>query len=256
MRKNQKLFLALGSLFVLLGATLPLQPQVLRKKNLPVTAEPAVTTRKPTDQVTAEQPAATTRRPNDDVIAEPRARTRRRTDEIIARPPEPEIHVFEKPRYMDDRLDWCLNWGFNCGEPAARKFCHRRRYEDVKAFEPEVVGQSEQTRLMGSDQVCNADFCTSFSYITCSGPIWHNRVFQNPKWNEERLDACLMPGGYCGGRQAADKFCGSEGFMDALDFTLDREPDRNKTRFSATNAICERGCRGFQEIICRDPINR
>lgn len=229
MQKSRKMLVVLGSLFVLLAVTLPLQPQVLRRKNSPVRAEPP-------------PPPATTRVPNDQVVApapeEPKV--------------EPESRTYQQPRYQDDRLDYCLNWGYNCGRPAALAFCHRRRFEDVKAFEAELVGRSAQTRLMGNDQVCNADFCTAFAYITCSGPIGMDRVFANPEWKGYRLDACLVPGGYCGGRQAADRFCAAKGFWDSLDSTLDREPRNTPTLSIGTGAVCERGCKGFQQIICRN----
>lgn len=223
MQKNRRMFVVLGGLLVLLVTTLPLRPQVLRKKNAPVTAEPPVTT------------------------------TRKPTDQIIAPPPKEEVEsrTYEKPRYMDDRLDWCLNWGYNCGKPAALAFCHRRRFEDATAFEAEVVGRSAQTRVMGTDQVCNGDLCTAFASITCSGRIGTDRVFANPAWKGYRLDACLVPGGYCGGRQAADRFCANNGFSDSLDSTPDREPGNTPTRSIGTDAICEKGCKGFQQIICR-----
>lgn len=239
MQKSKKVFVVLGSLFLLLGATLPLQPQVLRKKNLPVQADP---------------PVATPKVPTEQVIAPPAARTRVPTERVIELPAkeEPESRTFEKPRYLDDRLDWCLNWGYNCGKPAALAFCHRRRFEEATAFEAEVVGRSAQTRVMGNDQVCNGDSCTAFSYITCTRPISTDRVFANPKWEGSRLDVCLVPGGYCGGKQAADRFCGSKGFADSLDATPDREPGNTRTRSIGTGAICERGCKGFQQIICNN----
>lgn len=226
MRKNHKMFVVFGVLFLLLAATLPLQPQVLRKRNAPITAERPVETKKPTDLV-VERPEAPTVEP-------------------------PESKTFQQPRYLDDRLDWCLNFGYNCGKPAALAFCHRRRFEDATAFEAELVGRSAQTRLMGSDQVCNGDFCTAFAFITCSGPIPMDRVFANPEWKGYRLDACLVPGGYCGGRQAADRFCADKGFADSLDSTLDREPGYAPTRSIGTGAICQTGCKGFQQIICRN----
>jgi hypothetical protein len=239
MKKNQKIFVALGSVLLLLGTTLPLRPQVLRKKNLPVQADP---------------PVATPKVPTEQVIAPPAARTRVPTERVIELPAkeEPESRTYEKPRYMDDRLDWCLNWGFNCGKPAAVAFCHRRRFEEATAFEAEVVGRSAQTRVMGTDLICNADFCTAFSYITCSGPIGMDRVFANPEWKGYRLDVCLVPGGYCGGRQAADRFCAANGFWDSLDSTPDREPGKTPTRSAGTGEICEKGCKGFQQIICRN----
>ena len=223
MNAKRKIFVVLGSLFLFVVGTLPLHPQVPRRRNAPITSEPPATPKKPTDLV-VERPDP---------------------------PAEPESRTYEKPRYMDDRLDWCLNWGFNCGKAAATAFCHRRRFENVTAFEPELIGPSAPTRLMGSDQVCNGDNCTGFAYITCSGPISMDRVFANPEWDGYRLDVCLMPGGYCGGTQAADRFCSQRGFSDSLDSTPDRDARNSPTRFSGTGEICRTGCKGFQQIICR-----
>ena len=183
MNKNQQMFVVLGSLVVMLATTLPLQPQVLRKRNSPVAADP---------------PPATTKKPTDQVVADPPATTRKRTDQMIDVPEAPNVEsrTFKQPRYLDDRLDWCVKWGFECGKPAALAFCHRRRFEDATAFEAEVVGRSAQTRLLGSEQVCNADFCTAFSYITCSGPIGTDRVFANPTYKGYRLDVCWLGKGY------------------------------------------------------------
>jgi hypothetical protein len=89
--------------------------------------------------------------------------------------------TFNKPRYNNDRLDWCLTWAANCGKPAAVTFCNRRRFTDALVFRAEVVGKSAQTRLLGSNEVCNGhDFCTAFAYITCTGEIESHRVFTNP----------------------------------------------------------------------------
>lgn len=225
MLKCQRMFVGFGSLLVLLGVTLPLQPQVLRKKSAPVTAgQPAVTTKKPTEQVVAapEQPAK----------------------------PETETRTFQQPRLYDDRLDFCMKWGADCGRPVAVAFCQRRRFENVTAFEPEVVGRSAQTRLMGTDQVCNADFCTAFSYITCSDPIASDRVFANPEWKGYRLDVCWLGTGYCG-KWSADAFCKAQGFAESLASTPDREPGNVQTRAIGNNQICENNCRGYQQIICK-----
>jgi hypothetical protein len=158
--------------------------------------------------------------------------------------------VFKRPRYRDDRLDWCFNWGTLCGKPAAVAFCHSRRFEDAAAFSAEVVGTSAQTRLIGSNQVCNGPKCTAFAAITCTRPIPGSRVFANPVWKGYRLDACLNWGTDCG-MPAADAFCRAKGFTGALDAKLDAEAGYASTRLIGTDKICTgSGCTGFQQIIC------
>lgn len=223
MQELQKICVAFGSVVLLLGATLSVQPQVVRRKNLPVTAEP--------------ERKATTRIPSDQVVAAPEE-------------PSAESKTFQQPRYLDDRLDWCMKWGSDCGKPVAEAFCRRRRYENVTAFEAEVVGRSAQTRLIGTDQLCNGDNCTSFSFITCSAPIGMERVFGNPTWKGYRLDVCWLGTGYCG-KWSADAFCRAKGFSESLDSTPDREPGNTPTRAIGNNQICEKGCKGYQQIICK-----
>lgn len=159
--------------------------------------------------------------------------------------------TYNKPRYMDDRLDWCLTWATDCGRPAALFFCNRRRFEDVADFGPDQVGRSAQTRLIGSGQVCNGDFCTAFSHITCKGPISSNRVFGNPVWKEHRLDLCREWATNCG-KPAADAFCREKSFTESMHYVPDPEPGRSTTRVIGTDQICSgRFCTGFQQIICR-----
>ena len=99
MQELQKICVAFGSVVLLLGATLSVQPQVVRRKNLPVTAEP--------------ERKATTRIPSDQVVAAPEE-------------PSAESKTFQQPRYLDDRLDWCMKWGSDCGKPVAEAFCRPR----------------------------------------------------------------------------------------------------------------------------------
>lgn len=160
--------------------------------------------------------------------------------------------TYNKPRYGDTRLDWCLTWGTDCGRPAALDFCHRRRYADVVVFRAEKVGKSEPTTLIGSNQVCSGhDFCTAFAYITCTGPIPTERVFANPVWKDRRLDVCLRWGADCG-KPAADAFCRANGYSDALHAVPDAKPGYASTRVISRDQICDKPfCRGFQQIICR-----
>ena len=167
-------------------------------------------------------------------------------------PAAAEDKTYNKPRYRDARLDWCVTWGTDCGRPAALEFCYRRRYADVRVFRAEKVGKSEPTRLIGSNQACSGhDFCTAFAYITCTGPIPAGRVFANPVWKDRRLDVCLRFGADCG-KPAADAFCRAKGYSDALHAVPDAEAGYATTRVIGSDQICDKPfCRGFQQIICR-----
>jgi hypothetical protein len=160
--------------------------------------------------------------------------------------------TFNAPRHNDLRLDWCLTWGTNCGKPAAVAFCNRRRYEDVVVFRAEVMGRSEPTSLIGTNEVCNGhDFCTAFAYITCTGPIPRERVFANPAWGGYRLDNCREWGTNCG-RPAADEFCRAKGYSYAMQSTVDPDPGYSKTKVISSGQVCDAPfCKGFQQIICR-----
>lgn len=163
-----------------------------------------------------------------------------------------EEHTYSKPRWFDERLDWCLNWGTECGQPAADNFCKRRRFTGARDFEADPnIGHSEPTRVSGTNQVCNQSFCTGFKFITCYGRIPRKRVFANPVWKGYRLDSCLTWGTDCG-KPAADAYCRSNGFSSSFYFVLDAEPGYAHTRLIGTDQICDQNfCVGFQGITCQ-----
>ena len=33
--------------------------------------------------------------------------------------------TFREPKIDGTRVDWCLSWGTDCGQPAANEFCRR-----------------------------------------------------------------------------------------------------------------------------------
>jgi hypothetical protein len=157
---------------------------------------------------------------------------------------------FTQPRWIEDRLDWCLTWGTDCGKPAADNFCKHRRFSGASAFAADPgVGH---TRVSGTNQVCDGSFCTGFKFITCTGPLpSHEQNFTQPRWIEDRLDWCLTWGTDCG-KPAADAFCRSQGFTDSFFSVADPEPGRSSTRLIGTDQICDQNfCVGFQMIICQ-----
>lgn len=84
-----------------------------------------------------------------------------------ARPDQEE--VFMKPKYNGKRLDICVNWGVDCGQPAADAFCQMEGWAGAKSFAiSEDIGASNPTRLIGTGAICDQDFCDGFTSITCA----------------------------------------------------------------------------------------
>lgn len=65
------------------------------------------------------------------------------------------------------RLDWCLEWANNCGEPAADAFCKSKG--KAKAVNFTQKPNAGLTVVISSKRICNAPACTAFANITCGG---------------------------------------------------------------------------------------
>jgi hypothetical protein len=79
----------------------------------------------------------------------------------------PPDQVKADPVWKGHRLDACLTWATNCGKPAADAYCRKQGYTEsfYSVLDPEP-GRST-TRLIGTDQICSASFCTGFQMILC-----------------------------------------------------------------------------------------
>jgi hypothetical protein len=76
---------------------------------------------------------------------------------------------FYAPMWNGLRLDWCLVWGGQCGEPAATEFCRQSGYTKATAWEPAVdVGTQTPTFVIGTGQTCNEPGCDGFTSISCA----------------------------------------------------------------------------------------
>jgi hypothetical protein len=195
-------------------------------------------------------------RPGDHVCVPPLTRGRTASDNRqaanrFARNPENpalEEKFFAEPRYFDQRLDNCLTWGANCGQPPADHFCRNRFHTRARAFETVRVSP---TKLIGTGQDCSGPNCVGYLYIACDGHIGGERVFANPAWQDRRLDNCLQWGQNCG-KPPADRFCQAKGFSSAFHWVVDHEPSRAPTIVMGTGQICNTGgCRGYGMIICQ-----
>lgn len=83
-----------------------------------------------------------------------------------------ETHKFKEPRLVPGgpRIDWCLNWGTDCGEEAADAFCRRQGYaRAVEGGFKKDPGVSTVTLVQGSGRTCDGRdrHCDSFKRIKC-----------------------------------------------------------------------------------------
>lgn len=83
--------------------------------------------------------------------------------------PDPVTKVYEKPKLNGNRLDLCVDWGVDCGQPAANAFCVSKGYSVASDYVvAENIGGSSPTRLIGTGAVCDQGYCDGFKEITCS----------------------------------------------------------------------------------------
>ncbi|MCP4319300.1 MAG: hypothetical protein GY789_25775 [Hyphomicrobiales bacterium] len=77
---------------------------------------------------------------------------------------------FRYPQVNNVRLDWCRNWGSNCGEPAANLFCQDMGFARANRFViDDTTGKKGIPSLVfGDGRVCNARYCNAFKLIACT----------------------------------------------------------------------------------------
>jgi hypothetical protein len=79
-----------------------------------------------------------------------------------------------------------------------------------------------------------------------------DRVYNEPRWFDDRLDWCLDRATNCG-KPVADAFCKRRRYTSAIDFRIAENIGR--TRIMNTNETCDSpGCDGFQYIKCTGQI--
>lgn len=167
-----------------------------------------------------------------------------------------QSQVFELPRINGTLLDWCYNWGAECGKPAADRFCVLNDYAEAVDFGEKPGPLGEPTMLISDGRLCEADDCGTFEYIACEGnpgtvtppePAVTTR-FEAPAFNGIRLDWCYEFAAQCG-EASADRFCSSQGFAGASAWQIEENVGHSITL--ATGKECVDGtCDGFTYIDC------
>jgi hypothetical protein len=124
--------------------------------------------------------------------------------------------TFVSPKIGPNRLDFCLNWGSGCGEPAATAWCQSKGFN--KSIDSEMdadIGASSPTRLIATGAVCDQPYCDGFTFITCASalapppplpppplpPATAKQIFFKPRYN-------------------ADAWCEDQGFDEAIKFKI------------------------------------
>ncbi len=90
--------------------------------------------------------------------------------------------IFCDPAIQGYRLDWCLHWADQCGEPAATTWCRTKGYERATQWNEAVdIGSSSATYVIGDARVCDLQFCDGFSMIECTGATTSSTPSGAPK---------------------------------------------------------------------------
>ncbi len=74
---------------------------------------------------------------------------------------------FFNPTIRDFRLDFCRNWGAQCGQPAADLFCLEKGFERAVFWQPSGPAGT-RTLVFGDGRLCSGPQCSSFSVIHCA----------------------------------------------------------------------------------------
>ena len=193
-----------------------------------------------------------------------------------------DTRTFPKPKAGPYRVDWCLQWGTACGQPAADKFCLSNGYANATDFDqaPSVntLVPPVATIVQGTGQVCSAatgaPHCDGFAQITCirldlpappppmpppppggaGGPGTIYKTYFKPKYHGMRLGYCESLGGACG-QDPADAYCDVKGFDDAASYIPSPPLPPGTTRFIGDEQVCLGPiCKSFIKIVCeREP---
>jgi hypothetical protein len=87
--------------------------------------------------------------------------------------PIPSERVFANPVWNGHRLDVCLQWGANCGKPAADAFCRKNGFSESLHAESDAEAGRGTTRVIGTGQVCSGSFCRggSTNHLQVVAPV-------------------------------------------------------------------------------------
>jgi hypothetical protein len=189
-----------------------------------------------------------------------------------------ETKTFVDPKIGPDRLDWCVNWGAGCGEPAATAWCKANEYDhSVDSKQAVDIGAATPTKLIATGEVCDQAYCDGFASITCvtaelpatlapatppttpeeseadaPTPLPQvaetaSEMFKNPMHEGTRLNWCFSGTSGCG-KKAAEAWCAQQGFSTAKDFKY--VSGVKPTIEIGTGKTTKNAAKGFSRVTC------
>ncbi|MEE8213601.1 MAG: hypothetical protein V3R79_03355 [Alphaproteobacteria bacterium] len=77
--------------------------------------------------------------------------------------------TFQFPVHEIYRLNYCLKWGKDCGQPAAKAWCEAQGFRHASDWKVDKnIGALFPTIVMGDNRVCSQFVCDGFQEITCA----------------------------------------------------------------------------------------
>src|SRR5262249_25677645 len=114
--------------------------------------------------------------------------------------------VFDSPFEQGNRLDVCLHWAVDCGEPSASAWCKKQGFAGAIDFEWSV---GFTTFVMGDSKQCGPN-CGAITRVECGDQsrldALERKTIARPMMGQHRLDGCLHWGKECG-LPAATEWC-------------------------------------------------
>jgi hypothetical protein len=88
---------------------------------------------------------------------------------VIAAVARPPTATFANPTQGRYRVDYCLKWGTQCGQPAVDAWCRNRGFRRASVWTPAWdIGAATPTLVIGDNKVCAAAYCDGFASVTCA----------------------------------------------------------------------------------------
>ena len=80
----------------------------------------------------------------------------------------PGLIRYTNPMHEGHRLDWCLSWAAQCGEPAASAWCRSKKFAQANSWsKARDIGATASTKVFQNGRICDKPFCDGFSEIVC-----------------------------------------------------------------------------------------